>query len=137
MELGHLLTRSGHTHPKVSSKVCHDSFCQLGNSVSLPWVVCEIMWKNTVEPGRPGMTVWRMRISRWVPKVKRTHTHTHTPYVILLFHCNSGCTNAPHCYAVVHCLPWWVFTIFLLTPPFFWDVALHHRLIGARYFVTA
>jgi hypothetical protein len=34
MELGHLLTRSGLTYPEVSSKVCHDSFCQLGNSVS-------------------------------------------------------------------------------------------------------
>jgi hypothetical protein len=39
MELGHLSTRSGLTHPEVSSKVCHDSFCQLGNSVSLPWVI--------------------------------------------------------------------------------------------------
>ena len=39
MELGHLLTRSGLTYPEVSSKVCHDSFCQLENSVSLPWVI--------------------------------------------------------------------------------------------------
>jgi len=39
MELGHLLTRSGLTYPEVSSKVCHDTFCQLGNSVSLPWVI--------------------------------------------------------------------------------------------------
>jgi hypothetical protein len=39
MELGHLLTRSGLTYPEVSSKVCQDSFCQLGNSVSLPWVI--------------------------------------------------------------------------------------------------
>jgi hypothetical protein len=31
MELGHLLTRSSLTYPEVSSKVCHDSFCQLGN----------------------------------------------------------------------------------------------------------
>ena len=35
MELGHLLTRSGLTYLEVSSEVCHDSFCQLGNSVSL------------------------------------------------------------------------------------------------------
>ena len=35
MELGHLLTRSGLTYPEVSSKVCHDSFCQLGNSVCI------------------------------------------------------------------------------------------------------
>jgi hypothetical protein len=33
MELGHLLTRSGVTYLEVSSTVCHDSFCQLGNSV--------------------------------------------------------------------------------------------------------
>jgi len=39
MELGHLLTRFGLTYPEVSSKVCHDSFCQLGNSVSLSWVI--------------------------------------------------------------------------------------------------
>jgi hypothetical protein len=39
MELGYLLTRSGLTHPEISSKVCHDSLCQLGNSVSLPWVI--------------------------------------------------------------------------------------------------
>ena len=39
MELGHLLTRSGLNYPEVSSKVCHDSFCRLGNSVSLPWVI--------------------------------------------------------------------------------------------------
>jgi len=39
IELGHLLTRSGLMYPEVSSKVCHNSFCQLGNSVSLPWVI--------------------------------------------------------------------------------------------------
>ena len=39
MELGHLLTRSGLTYPEVSSKVYHDSFCQLGSSTSLPWVI--------------------------------------------------------------------------------------------------
>ena len=39
MELGHLLTLSGLTYPEVSSKVYHDSFCQLGSRVSLPWVI--------------------------------------------------------------------------------------------------
>jgi len=36
--------------------------------------VYEIMWKNTVEPGRPHMTIWGIRISRWVPKVTNTHS---------------------------------------------------------------
>jgi len=31
MELGHLLTRSGLTYPEASSKVFHDSFCQVGS----------------------------------------------------------------------------------------------------------
>jgi len=39
MELSHLFTRSCLTYPEVSSKVCHDSFCQLGGTVSLPWVI--------------------------------------------------------------------------------------------------
>ena len=39
MELGHLLTHSGLKYPEVSSKVYHDFFCQLGSSVSLPWVI--------------------------------------------------------------------------------------------------
>ena len=38
MELVHLLTRSGLTYLEVSSKVYHDSFCQLGSNVSLPCV---------------------------------------------------------------------------------------------------
>jgi len=38
-ELAHLLTRSGLVYPEVSSKVCHDPFCQMGNSVLLPWVI--------------------------------------------------------------------------------------------------
>jgi len=39
MEVGHLLTRSGLTYPEVSKKVCDYSFCQLGKSVSLTWVI--------------------------------------------------------------------------------------------------
>jgi hypothetical protein len=39
VDLGQLLTRSLLTYPEVSSKVCHGSFCQLGNTVSTPWVI--------------------------------------------------------------------------------------------------
>ena len=50
MELGHLLTRSGLTYPEVSSKVCLDSFCQLGNSVSSPWVkICPASFRETCQ----------------------------------------------------------------------------------------
>jgi len=39
LELGCLLTHSGLMYPEGSSKVCHDSFFQLGSSISLPWVI--------------------------------------------------------------------------------------------------
>jgi hypothetical protein len=51
------------------------------NSLFENRAVYEIMWKNIVQPGRPQMTVWRMRIARWIPK--DTNTHTHTGCVIL------------------------------------------------------
>ena len=38
MVLGHLLTRFGLAYREVSSHV-NDSFCQLGSSISLPWVI--------------------------------------------------------------------------------------------------
>jgi len=38
------------------------------------------MWKNTVEPDTPQMTVWPMRIACWIPKA----TNTHSEYVILI-----------------------------------------------------
>jgi len=42
--------------------------------------VYEMTWKNIVERGRPQMTIWRMRIACWIPKV----THAHCEYVILI-----------------------------------------------------
>ena len=44
--------------------------------------VYEKMWENIVEPGRPQMTIWRMRIACWIPKA--TYTHSHSQYVILI-----------------------------------------------------
>jgi hypothetical protein len=42
--------------------------------------VCEIMWKNLVERGRPQMAIWRMRIAYWITKA----TNTHSEYTILI-----------------------------------------------------
>jgi hypothetical protein len=42
--------------------------------------VYEITWINIVEPDRPQMTLWRMRIACWIPKA----TDTHSQYVILI-----------------------------------------------------
>jgi hypothetical protein len=32
------------------------------------------MWKIIVEPGRPQMTIWRMRTASWIPKATNTHS---------------------------------------------------------------
>jgi hypothetical protein len=42
--------------------------------------VYEIMCKNIVEPDRPQMTIWRMRIAYWIPKA----TEAHSEYVIFI-----------------------------------------------------
>jgi len=42
--------------------------------------VYDIMWKNIVEAGSPLMTVWRMRIARWITK----STDTRSEYVVLI-----------------------------------------------------
>jgi len=39
------------------------------------------MWKNIVQPGRPHITIWRMRTACWLPKA----TDTHSQYTILVF----------------------------------------------------
>ena len=57
----------------------------------------EIMWKNTVEPERPQITIWRMRIAYCVPKA----TNTHSEYIILFaFHYNICRTNVSQCYVI-------------------------------------
>ena len=38
------------------------------------------MWENIIDPGRPQMTIWRMRIACWIPKA----TNTHSEFVILI-----------------------------------------------------
>jgi hypothetical protein len=40
----------------------------------------EIMWKNTVEPGRTKMTIWHIRIACWIPKA----TNTPSEYVLII-----------------------------------------------------
>jgi len=38
------------------------------------------MCKNIVEPDRPQITIWRMRIAYWIPKA----TDAHSEYVIFI-----------------------------------------------------
>ena len=42
--------------------------------------VYEIMWKNTVERGRPQTTIWRMRVACWILKAADRYSE----YVIFI-----------------------------------------------------
>jgi hypothetical protein len=54
--------------------------------------VNEIKWKNIVEPDRPQMTTWRIRITCCLTKA----TNTQPEYVtFMLFPLQKGCKNAP------------------------------------------
>ena len=86
-----------------SDKICRENrntHFMFTNFFFLNPPVYEIILKNPVERGRPQMTIWRMRISYWIPRA----TNTHSQYVIFIFHCGNGCTNAPQRY-VIRTLP--------------------------------
>ena len=36
--------------------------------------ICEKKWENIVDPARPQMTIWGMRIACWIPKAKNVNS---------------------------------------------------------------
>ena len=69
----------------VSNKSCRknqNTRFMFSNFFSENRVVCEIMSKNMVEPGRP-QTIWRMPVAWWISKATHVQAHaqarTHTP----------------------------------------------------------
>ena len=85
MELGHLLTRSGLTYPEVSSKVCHDSFCQLGNSVSLPRVIYHGAFYLHVVPSFSCIPVIFLKLVLFLIPLQFVHLFCNQSKCILLF----------------------------------------------------
>jgi hypothetical protein len=85
---------------KVVEKIKTPSFYSI--TFFLNRAICEIMWKNTVQPGRPHLKIWHMRIGCWI--LKSTNTHSEYVLLLLLFHCNNGWTNMPYCY-ITRALP--------------------------------
>ena len=65
--------------PRISDKICRENQNThfLLNKVFFfeNRVVYEIILKNTVQPDRPQMTIWRMRIACWILMVYK-HTLT-------------------------------------------------------------
>ena len=73
--------------------------------------VYEIMWNNIVQPDRPQMTIWRMRLVCWITKA----TNGHSEYVILtafLRHQSMNGHTSILCYTYIVCLVYtWNFMI--------------------------
>jgi hypothetical protein len=59
---------------KVIEKVKKKNLCSLNFFPPENRAVCEVICKIIVEPGRPQVTVWRMRILCWTPKTTNTHS---------------------------------------------------------------
>ena len=87
-------------HTKVVEKVKTHILCSITFFENR--AVYEIMWKYTVERGRPQMTIRKVRSGCWITKAKNTHNQA-VKYS-LPFHDNNGCTNASRCY-VIRTLP--------------------------------
>ena len=56
----------------------------------------EVTCKNRVERGRAQLTIWRLRIACQITSA----TNTCAGFVLLLLHCNNGCTNEPRYYLI-------------------------------------
>ena len=88
----------------VSEEICRENqnvFCVKKNFFENR-AVYDIMWKNIVQPGRPQMTIWRMRVA-WI----RKSTNIHNEYVILIAFPWQQCLHerAPVlCYSYTVCL---------------------------------
>jgi hypothetical protein len=103
---------------KLAEKIKTHDLCSVAFFFFENRAVCEITWKNIVEPDRPQMPIWCIRITYWIPKA----TNTHSEYVVLTaFPCNNDCTNAPQCY-VIRTLPvvWLYFQFHHSRDPLLW-----------------
>jgi len=60
-----------------SNKSCRENqntHFVLNNIFSKNRVIYEIMWKNTVQPDRPHMTIRRMRNAWWITRATYIHS---------------------------------------------------------------
>jgi len=75
-----ILLRMRSISNRVTENTKHTSYVHLFFFPHENRAAYEIMWKNIVQPDRPQMTIWSMRIACWIPKA----TNTHSEYVILI-----------------------------------------------------
>ena len=88
---------------KVVEKIKTHTMCSVTFSENRAFY--EKTWKNTVERGRPQITIWRMRIASWIPKA----TNTFSEFVILIAFpqqqwLHERASMLLSCFNVIHCL---------------------------------
>jgi hypothetical protein len=83
---------------KAVQKIQTHILCSVTIFFSKNRAVCKIKWKNVVQSGNQK---WQYGARALHAGYLRLQTHTHTMQYLLLFHYNSGCTNAPQCYVTV------------------------------------
>ena len=69
--------RSIHIFDKVKQEICtenQNTHFTFHNYFPENRAVNEKIWKNTVQPDRPQMTIRRMRIACWIPEAKSTRS---------------------------------------------------------------
>jgi hypothetical protein len=69
-----VLLRMRNISDKVVEKIKKHIICSIFFFFYENRTVYEIMWKNTLERGRPQMKIWRMRIACWISNATNTHT---------------------------------------------------------------
>ena len=87
----------------VSDKNCTESkhTFYVQHTVFENCTVYEIMWKNTIKPDMPQMTIQRMRFACWIPQA----TNSHSEYVIhSLYTATTGTLPRLNVTSHVHCL---------------------------------
>ena len=86
--------------------------------------VYERLWKNIVEPGRPQMIIWRMRIACLLNKATHSFTTFSTSFPL-----QKWLHDAPECYIVLHCLSCFTAQIAqdLLVPLALYNILLSYR----------
>jgi hypothetical protein len=86
-----------------------NTHCMSFNLFSENRTVFEIMSKNTVDPGRPEMTIWR-RVACWLSKATRSQAHAHAPAPTsshALAHTRALVTHIhTHTYVLLTAFPW-------------------------------
>ena len=118
------------SHTKVVEKIkTHILLCSITFFFFRKLCSYEIMWKNTVEPDRPRITVW------CIPKT----TNTHSEYVIFIacplqqwFHERASVLRFTYIAGLI-----WIFAAVLLRFPSLWNATPRRHLVIRADAVTS